>query len=300
MGATKQHTLSGPVRFEGVGLHSGVIAKLLLKPAPPDHGIVFKRCDALNGHADTPFVTAGSGSVVGVRLGTTIANPRGVSVATIEHLMAALSLCRVDNVLIEIDGPETPILDGSSAPFVAAIRKTGVVAQKAERRIFEVDDEVSVTEGDRSISVTPLDHLRLDVEIDFDDCVIGRQSLSVRIDDACDCERLAVSRTFCRLRDVEKMRNAGLIRGGSLENSIVVDGDRLLNGEALRDPNEFALHKALDLIGDLYLLGGPLVGHIRAVRPGHDLNVRFARELVDYFAPMQADARQSEALAASA
>ncbi|MEM9495631.1 MAG: UDP-3-O-acyl-N-acetylglucosamine deacetylase [Pseudomonadota bacterium] len=301
MGASEQHTIKECVDLFGVGLHSGVDARLRLRPAPAGHGVVFKRCDPLNGSSDAPFVEAAPANVVETRLGTTIANERGVTVSTTEHLMAALALCGVDNVLAELTGPEVPILDGSAEKFVEAIGYAGLCAQNAPRRSVHISESVSLEDGPCAIYAAPCDHFRLDIEIDFDDCFIGRQSLTVRIDDEGDRRRLAASRTFCRLRDVEMMRSAGLIRGGSLENSIVVDGDRLLNGEALRDPEEFALHKALDLIGDFYLLGAPLTGHIRAVRPGHDLNTRFARLLAEDAGDVAAPSRAAaQAVAATA
>jgi len=311
MGAIRQQTLARSVAFAGVGLHSGLESRIVLRPAGTGCGVVFQRCDdldcddldcdGLNGVSHDRHIVAAPGNVAYTQLATTVSNNQGVSVATIEHLMAALALCRIDNVSIDVFGREIPILDGSAAPFVEAIRAAGALVQDAPRRVFVIRERLCVEDGDRSISVEPLDHLRLDVAIDFEDCVIGRQSLSVRLDDVRDQERLAQSRTFCRLHEVEKMRTAGLIRGGSLENSIVIDGDRMLNGEALRDPEEFALHKALDLIGDLSLLGGQVIGHIRANKPGHDLNNRFARALAAQFAPGKRPAAEAGAvLAASA
>ena len=274
-----QHTISQTIEMCGVGLHSGAEVKLVLRPLIADRGVFFRRSDLAECSRDDQLIEATPTQVGMTQLGTTIVNQAGVSVATIEHLMAALALCGVDNVIVDVDGPEIPIFDGSATPFVDEIKRAGLERQSAPRRVVEITDSFIYEEGDRSISVEPLDHPRLDLSIEFEDCLIGSQSLSVRLDCPRSRDRLAFSRTFCRLEEIECMRTAGLIRGGSLENAIVVDGDRVLNEETLRDPKEFALHKALDLIGDLYLLGGPILGHIQASKPGHDLNTKFARAL---------------------
>ena len=218
-------------------------------------------------------------NVVGADHGTTLANEAGVTVATIEHLMAALALTGIDNVRVDVTGAEIPILDGSSAAFVSAIADAGVQKLNAQRRPIVVEEAQSFTDRERSITVEPYNGRRVEIEIDFGDCLIGRQTLSLDLDDPMDIARLSTARTFCRLHEVEALRTAGLIRGGALSNGLVVDGDKLLNPEPLRDPAEFALHKALDLIGDFYLLGGPLIGRVRAVRPGHSLNTRVALAL---------------------
>ncbi|MEM9014883.1 MAG: UDP-3-O-acyl-N-acetylglucosamine deacetylase [Pseudomonadota bacterium] len=279
MGAAAQNTLAAPVTLQGVGLHSGIDCRITVSPADPGEGVLFERTDLLNGARQHRFIKISPDRVTATSLGTTISNQHGVSVATIEHLMAGLALCGVDNAIIQVSGPEIPICDGSAYEFVAAFEGVGIKSQASTRRPISVNRSIAVTDDDRQLTIEPLDYLRLDVAIDFDDCAIGRQSLTVSTENAEDCKRLAASRTFCRLRDVEAMRSAGLIKGGSLENSIVVDGDQLLNGAQLRDDHEFALHKALDLIGDLYLLGGPIQGHIIAHKPGHDINNRFAREI---------------------
>lgn len=193
--------------------------------------------------------------------------------------MAAFALCSIDNALVEVSGPEVPILDGSSALFVDEFRSAGVREQQSPRAEIIIDEPIRVESDDRFLQIDPADEFSLDISIEFEDCMIGRQSISLHIGEQFDQDRLAKSRTFCRLHEVECLRRSGLIRGGSLENSIVVDGSRLLNEERLRDPHEFALHKALDLIGDLYLLGAPVRGAIRAEKPGHDLNVRAAQAL---------------------
>ena len=271
-----QRTLSRSVAFAGVGLHTGESCRIELRPAGAGMGVAFRRVDLSAGANE---ISACPENVVSADHGTTIANSSGASVATVEHLMAALALTGVDNVIIDITGPEIPILDGSSAAFVTAIAETGLEILNAPRRALVVEEAQSIADGDRSIHMEPFDGRRIEIEIDFGDCMIGRQTLSLDLNDPKDITRLSAARTFCRLHEVEALRSAGLIRGGALTNGLVVDGHKLLNEEPLRDPAEFALHKALDLIGDFYLLGVPVIGRIRAVRPGHALNTRAALAL---------------------
>lgn len=281
MGAGRQKTLKAPIEFAGVGLHTGEHCRMILRPSEPESGIIFFRCDDVVGsdgadQAEFAAISAAPENVVRACHGTTLANGHRVSIATVEHVMAALAICSIDNVAIDVFGPEVPILDGSAAPFVDAIRKAGAVSQRAPRHEIIIDGAISIRDGDRSIVLKPSDTFQLNITIDFEDCLIGRQTLSVELDDPESLARMAKSRTFCRLHEVEALRAKNLIRGGSLENSIVVDGQKVLNGDALRDSHEFVLHKALDLIGDLYLLGAPIRGLILADKPGHDLNTRTA------------------------
>lgn len=269
-----QKTVKAPVEFAGIGLHTGVECRVIVRPAAANAGIVFRRCD--QGGPDN-LIPACAENVVRADHGTALANAAGARVETVEHLMAALALVGIDNAVIDIVGPEAPILDGSAALFVSGLKEAGLIEEQAARNIVFIKETLVVRDGDRSIVIEPFDGFSLDVEIDFEDCLIGRQSLTLHLDQPCDQVRLAKSRTFCRLHEIQPLRRAGLIRGGSLNNSIVVDGDRLLNRDALRDPEEFVLHKGLDLIGDLYLLGAPIRGAIRATKPGHDLNTRLAR-----------------------
>ena len=297
MGAMLQQTLRRPVKFAGVGLHSGQDCAVTVQPAPANTGVIFYRTDLQNCDQAVP---AHPDNVLGTRHGTALANAAGVTVSTVEHLMAALRLSGVDNAAIDVFGPEAPILDGSSAEFVDSFRQAGVDLQSAPRLTFTPLKTTKVVDGDRFIEVRPSERRTLEIEIDFGDCMIGRQSLRLDLDDPADRERLVGARTFCRLEEIEPLRAAGLIRGGSLDNSIVVNGDRLVNKDALRDQQEFALHKALDLIGDLYLLGAPLGGAIRAVKPGHDLNVRMAQTLAGKVAPKNAVAERPAVAAAIA
>ena len=290
-----QTTLQRSVEFSGVGLHSGQDSKIAVRPAKAGTGIVFFRADLARANGrdkDAYLVPARADRVTSANHGTTVANEFDVSVATVEHLMAALSLARIENALIEVHGPEIPILDGSSSAFFKEFNAAGVKAQDAPTREIVVREAIEVRMGDRFVRFEPAEEFQIDLSIAFDDCLIGRQSISVHIDESVDRERLAAARTFCRLHEVETLRQSGLIRGGSLHNSLVVDGARLLNDEALRDPNEFALHKALDLIGDLYLLGAPLRGAVVAEKPGHDINVRAACALAKSLGSEHAEAAQ--------
>lgn len=272
----RQSTICRELTFEGVGLHSGVHCKAKLLPAEAGEGILFRRVDL---EIANNVINASPMNVVAADHGTTLANEAGVRISTIEHLMAALALCGVDNVLVEVDGPEIPILDGSSAQFVSAIAEAGCAELPAWREPYLIFEPIMVEDEDRFIEFSPGPR-RIEIKIVFEDCMIGSQSLALDLENDRDLAKLASARTFCRLKEVEYLREAGLIRGGTLANSIVVDGDRVLNDDPLRDPQEFVLHKALDLIGDLHLVGAPIEGTIRAVRPGHYINTRAARALM--------------------
>lgn len=276
MEPVRQRTVKAPVEFAGIGLHSGADCRIIVREAPENTGVIYHSLDF---SGPNKLIVACPENVALTDHGTSLSNGDGASVSTIEHLMAALALVGIDNAIVDVFGPEIPILDGSAALFVRGLSDAGVAIQSATRHEIVIDEMISISDGDRAIIVEPFDGFSLDVAIEFEDCLIGRQSLSLHLDQPCDRARLAKSRTFCRLREVESLREAGLIRGGSLENSIVVDGDRLLNEDALRDPEEFVLHKGLDLIGDLYLLGAPIRGAIRAAKPGHALNTQFALKL---------------------
>ncbi len=268
MRAIEQTTVAKAVTLSGVGVHSGEPCKATLKPAIADSGVVFRRQNAT--------IAATPANVSDTRFCTTLA-ASGSSIGTVEHFLAALSLAGVDNAIVDVDAGELPILDGSAAPIVDAIEKAGVRALPALRFAIRVLKPFEVVDGDRSIRIEPADARLLDMAIDFEDPAIGAQTLSLDLDEPVDCRRLALARTFCRLSDIDTLRAAGYSRGGSLENAVVVDGGRVLNPAGLRDPLEFALHKALDLVGDLALAGAPIIGRISARRPGHDINTRFIR-----------------------
>ena len=274
--STVQHTLAGPAVFAGVGLHSGARVRAAMLPAPADSGIVFLRTDV----TEDGRVVAHADHVASTRLSTVLGNASGVTVATVEHLMAALWALGVDNAIVELDGPEAPIMDGSSAPFVNLIDRTGRRSQDILRQAIEVLQPVEVIDGDRRAALMPASRFEVAVEIAFDSAAIGRQSLDMAVDEAAFRAELADCRTFGFLHEVEALRRAGLAQGGSLKNAVVVDGDALLNPEGLRRPDEFVRHKAVDAIGDLATLGRPLIGRYEGRYAGHAMNNALVRALL--------------------
>jgi len=263
-----QRTLKAAVTRTDVGLHSGVPVTVTLHPAPADHGVLFRRIDVEH-HGDVP---ARWDRVSDTRMCSAVANEQGVSVGTVEHLMAALAGCGIDNVLIELDGPEVPVMDGSAEPFVEMVREVGVVEMDAHRRVIRVLKPVSVETEHGSAELIPSPQFSVEFDIDFDTKVIRRQSLSLGVVNGAFCKELAGARTFGFLHEVEAMRAAGLARGGSLDNAIVIDGDKIMNKDGLRYDDEFVRHKALDAVGDLYLAGGPIMGAYKGHRAGHAIN----------------------------
>jgi len=272
-----QHTLRSPARFAGVGVHTGEYTRVTVRAAAADTGIIFSRTDIKD--RDT-LVPATGEAVCKTQLGTVIGNVSGVTVATIEHLMAALAMLGIDNALVEVDGPEMPIMDGSSEPFVRGLDRAGKRAQDAARTFIEILQTVEVIDGDKRATLKPADHFEMAFEIAFDSAAIGRQSLDLIMDEQAFRDELANCRTFGFLSDVETLRSIGLARGGSMDNCVVIDVDRVLNPEGLRRPDEFVRHKALDAIGDLYVLGGPLLGRFEGVLAGHSLNNAVVRALL--------------------
>jgi len=261
----QQTTIAAPVRIEGVGLHSGAPATLTIQPAGANQGIVFVRRD-LNG-AEIP---AAHRHVQKSSLATRLARG-GASVSTVEHLLSALRGLGVDNARIDLDGPEVPILDGSARPFTDPILAAGILPQRAERRYLTLRRPVSVSLGDKEILAIPANELRVTYAIDFPHPAIGYQALTAGITERDYAESIAPARTFCLLRDVDDMRRSGMVRGGSLDNAVVVGDEGVMN-ESLRFPDEFVRHKILDLIGDLALLGAQLRAHVIAFKGGHRLH----------------------------
>lgn len=285
MRVQEQTTLSKVAAATGMALHAGVETRIVMRPAAAGAGIIFRRMDLTTASgeprpANETTIQARPQSVADAKLGVRLQNAMGVSVMTIEHLMAGFVLCGVDNALVEVYGPEIPAFDGSTAPIIALIEQAGVRPLAAAREAIEARAVVRIDDGDRFIEMSPAEGRHIEVSIDFEDAAIGRQTIAFSLEDGgAPVARLAAARTFCMLKDVEPMRAAGFGRGGSLDNSIVVDDGKVLNPCGLRDPQEYVLHKALDLIGDLGLLGAPIYGRIRAHKPGHDLNTRFARKV---------------------
>jgi UDP-3-O-[3-hydroxymyristoyl] N-acetylglucosamine deacetylase len=272
-----QHTLAGPAIFAGVGLHTGAHVRVAIRPAAPNKGIVFVRTDVREGDN---AVHVSPEAVTQTRLGTVISNG-DVSVSTIEHLMAAMAALAIDNAVVELDGPEIPIMDGSSEPFIQILDRAGRRKQEAARRYIEILTDITVTEGaDKRASLTPAEQFEVAFEIAFPSRAIGRQRVDLVIDEESFREELADCRTFGFLHEVEALRAIGLARGGSMENAVVIDGDRVLNPEGLRRPDEFVRHKALDAVGDLYVLGLPVIGRFEGILAGHGLNNALVRELM--------------------
>jgi UDP-3-O-[3-hydroxymyristoyl] N-acetylglucosamine deacetylase / 3-hydroxyacyl-[acyl-carrier-protein] dehydratase len=295
----KQHTIKGPVTVSGVGLHTGKAATMTFLPAPADHGVVFRRIDVAN----APLIPADVELVVDTSRGTTL-GLGGVKVHTVEHTMAALAGLQIDNVLIELDGPEPPIMDGSAIAFLEALRQVGIEEQDAERDVFRIDEPIHYLEQDRNVELAalPAEDFHATVMIDFDSEILKAQHASLTHIEHF-ASKIADSRTFVFLHELELLRNAGLIKGGSLDNALVfvekpvpdeevsrlqemfgLDPGHtirqgLLNPSGFRYENEPARHKLLDLIGDLALVGVPLQGHIMAARPGHKANVELAKKI---------------------
>lgn len=272
-----QTTIKSPISFAGVGLHSGLPATVTIRPASVHHGIWFSRSDVAVGDR---LVPARWDAVNRSPLCTKLENAQGLSVSTVEHLMAALAGCGVHNALIEIDGPEVPILDGSSAPFVRGIMDRGLRKLNAPVRAFEVLKEVTVTDGEASATIAPADTLTIDFEIDFVDAAIGHQQLSLQLNNGAFVRELCDSRTFCRQADVVAMQENGLALGGdSGANAVVFDGDAVLSPGGLRHVDEPVRHKMLDAVGDLALAGAPLLGRYTGTRAGHSLTNTLLRAL---------------------
>lgn len=272
-GIASQHTLSKAVSCRGVGLHSGHTITMTLRPAPAGHGIVFRRTDA------GAEIRAHWSNTIASPLCSVLTDAGGTRVATIEHLMAALAGCEIDNALIELDGAEVPVLDGSAAPFLEMIARAGPVMQDAPRRAIKICNPVQVTADGASAALLPAHGFSMSFEIDFDNPLIRRQDLMISFEPDTFRSELSRARSFCLLDEVNRMRAAGFARGGSLDNAVVISGDRILNRGGLRYGDEFVRHKLLDAYGDLYLAGAPLIGHFHGCRSGHALTRRLLLEL---------------------
>lgn len=274
-----QHTLAKAVSCAGVGVHSGVRARLTLKPAPAGTGIVFVRTDVPKG---TGTVPAHAETVTDTQLGTTISNEHGVSVAVVEHLLAAIAGLGIDNLIVEIDAQEVPIMDGSSSVFYELMMLAGLKAQGALRRRIRVLERVEVVDGPKRASLSPVadDSLTMRARIEYTDQTIGVQQMALRLLPGSFARDLAFARTFGFARDVDMLRAMGLARGGSLENAVVIGDNGIMNPEGLRVEDEFIRHKMLDAVGDLMLAGAPIAGAYEAVQPGHGINNKLVRALL--------------------
>jgi UDP-3-O-[3-hydroxymyristoyl] N-acetylglucosamine deacetylase len=270
-GAVLQKTLKAPIHCTGIGLHSGVKAAMTLRPAPANTGIVFRRLDVEGAPVE---IQADWRHSIESSLCSVLTDGNGTTVMTIEHLMSALAGCSIDNVVVDIIGPEVPIMDGSAAPFVFLIECAGTIEQLAPRRFVKVLKPIHVAQGQASAALEPGEGFSVDFTIDFASKAIARQTTTVAVEPGIFKSEISRARTFGFLAEVDQLRAAGRALGGSLDNVIVIDGDKVMNEGGLRYPDEFVRHKALDAIGDLYLAGSPILGRFAGVRSSHALNRR--------------------------
>ncbi|WP_147124469.1 UDP-3-O-acyl-N-acetylglucosamine deacetylase [Shimia ponticola] len=271
-----QATVRTSVTFTGAGLHSGTPATIVVRPAVAGHGIWFCRTDVASGDNMIPAIWH---SAEHAALCTKLVNDDGLYVSTVEHLMAALAGCGIRNALIDIDGPEVPILDGSSSPFVKGLLQGGLLKQEAATQAIEILKTVEVTQGDASARLEPASVFSMQFDIEFADAAIGAQSKSLTLSNGAFVHELANSRTFCRKADVDRMHAAGLALGGTYDNAIVVDGDTVLSPGGLRHTDEPVRHKMLDAVGDLALAGAPIIGRYVGHKSGHTLTNKLLHAL---------------------
>ena len=275
MSVLNQKTINKDLTFKGIGLHSGMAVTMTVKPAAPNSGIIFKRIDLKENNIIIPNIFNVSSAI----FCTTISNEVGVSVSTVEHLMGALYGLGIDNVLIEIDNQEVPILDGSAKLFVAAISKIGIKHSDAPIKIVKIQKKIEFIDGSKTISIEPSKiSLDIDFELKYENEIIGTQRNSVKVFES-DLSDIYNSRTFCLFEDIEKLKEMGLAKGGNLDNAIVVKDNEILNEEGLRNKKEFVNHKILDCMGDLYLAGYKIIGKIVCSQGGHKLTNQLLRKV---------------------
>ena len=276
-----QQTLKTPISCSGIGLHSGAKVTMTLLPAEADTGIVFRRTDLGGGGVSIPATWR---HVVDTRMCTTLgvkapAMPGEVRIGTVEHLLAAIAGSHIDNLVVELNGPEVPVMDGSAGPFVFLFDCAGFVEQKVSRSAIQVLKHVAVGNHEAMASLSPSSGFSVSCEIDFDAAAIARQEYFVSLENGAFRSEIARARTFGFIEDVQQLRAAGLALGGSLDNAVVVDGDRIINADGLRYEDEFVRHKVLDAVGDLSLAGAPILGHFHGYRSGHSMHNRLLRAL---------------------
>ena len=270
-----QQTLSSPVSFEGIGLHSGKKSKVVVFPGKDDQGIVFKRVDLSKNN----LICANFRNVSSAKLCTTLENESGVKVSTVEHLLAALYFSGIDNAIIEIDTSEVPIMDGSAKDFLNVFKKMKLKVLSKKRKYLKVLDKIELVDGERKISIEPdEDALEIDFQLNYVNKIIGKQKNTVNFEND-DLHEIISSRTFCLYEDIEKIKKAGLAKGGSLDNAVVVNQNKVLNRDGLRNNKEFVNHKILDLAGDCLLSGYRMLGKIKCYQGGHELTNLFLRKI---------------------
>ncbi len=274
----EQRTIRRAASFVGIGLHSGRKTTLTIRPNQDSTGIYFQRSDVQDG---TGLIAARWYNVSDTTLSTTVSNEHGVCVSTIEHLMAALAGCGVDNAVIDIDGPEVPIMDGSAEPFATSIEQYGTVSIRVPRNAIWIQQPIEVRDGDKYALLLPASKQRITLSIDFPGTAIGAQTYSIELVSEAFMHQIARSRTFGFSAQLKQLHSQGLALGGSLNNAVLVDGDRIINREGLRFDDEFVRHKVLDAYGDLALAGAPIIGHYCAHKSGHALNQRLMSKLFE-------------------
>lgn len=272
----RQKTLAKQVCCSGIGLHSGKHVNLVIKPAPINHGIKFIRTDLL----DCPSISAHFNMVVDTSLATVIGYD-GFIVSTIEHLMASFAGLSIDNVLVELDAYEVPIMDGSAGPFTALIKSAGTKEQDGPRCYFVIKEPIELKENDKSVSVSPSSEFQVTYTIEYDHPLINTQTYTLNVSDEFFDNEISSARTFGFLHEIEYLKSYGFAKGGSLENAVVIDKDNIINDDGLRYKNEFVRHKILDCIGDFSLLGMPILGHVVANKSGHAFNHAFLKKLIE-------------------
>ena len=271
-----QKTIINSISLEGIGLHSGKGSKITIFPGNDDQGIVFKRIDLNKNN----LVAANYKSVSSAKLCTTLQNEYGVKDSTVEHLLAALYIAGIDNAIVEIDNEEVPIMDGSAKNFLEIIKKAKIKTSNKKRKYLRILNKVELIDGERKISIEPNDlSFEVDFQLNYVNEIIGKQKNIVNFQND-DLEEVSTSRTFCLFEDIEKIKKAGLAKGGSLENAVVVDGDKVLNEDGLRNQKEFVNHKILDLAGDFLLSGYRILGKVKCYQGGHELTNMFLRKLL--------------------
>lgn len=271
----RQRTVKSEMSCTGIGLHSGQRSKLTIKPAPIDTGIKFVRKDI----KQQPFIQADFENVIDTRLSTTLGS-NGHRIATVEHLMAAFFGLGIDNAIVELDGPEVPIMDGSAAPFIFLLKSAGIKEQKESKNFIVIKKDMKISDGEKSVSIHPSKELRITYRIDFQHPLIREQEYSLRFSGKDFIEEISRARTFGFLKDLQFLRENGLAQGGSLDNAIVIDEFRILNEDGLRYKDEFVRHKILDFVGDLAILGSPIIGHFVVEKSGHFLNQAVLKDLM--------------------
>ena len=302
-----QKTLSKKIGFKGIGLHSGKNSEINLLPAPANNGIVFKRVDLKSKN----IIKANFANVSSAKLCTTLENEHGAKVSTVEHLLAALYITGIDNALIEINNEEVPIMDGSSKDFLKDLKKTDLLDQTKKRKYLKITNKVELIDGEKKISIEPHNSLEVDFQLKYENKIIGKQKNIIDFQND-DLKDVSSSRTFCLFEDIEKIKKNGLAKGGSLENAVVIDKDRILNNGGLRNDKEFVNHKILDLSGDFMLSGHRILGKVICYQGGHELTNLFLRkifnttesfkfiELSSYKIPKKVFTKESEKIAVNA